>query len=425
MNFKFIEFLLIKGLGDVVDFIVVGGASAGCVVAARLSENPKWKVLLLEAGGNPPIESEIPALFGSIQRTKFDWQFSVKSELTCKAAVNETCRYTRGKMLGGTSSLNGKQRPKEEDYDGWAELGNTGWDYDSVLPYFKKSEGNQYEPFGILEYASILCEWSTAKCRQSIFDSGKNRKNVHVIKHAFVKKILIDENNNAYGAKFTYKEKGTFKACARKEVIVSAGSFLSPQLLMNSGIGPKKHLEKFHIPVKADIPVGRNLTDHQSVYVWFRFNSTETSSTAQLDSLYQYVVHGTGPLTSRGVTNVNGFINIANTTGAPNIQVQVFYCTENSSALTSFASGYKDGIKQKLLNETLTHDLAAVVISNIHPKSRGYVKLNRTSVYGKPIVNPRFFSNPDDVEVLLQAMKQQLSFENTTSYQANDGEFEE
>ncbi|XP_055307442.1 glucose dehydrogenase [FAD, quinone]-like [Sitodiplosis mosellana] len=461
-----------RGLKDDWDFIVVGGGSAGSVVASRLSENPKWKVLLLEAGGNPPIESEIPALLGSMQKTEFDWQFSGKSELASKANVNDTCRYAKGKMLGGTSSLNGmiytRWGGKKEDYDHWAEMGNNGWDYDSVLPYFKKSEGNQYKPFvlyqngkyhngsgpmkidffgadgldakrkifldaaaerghpiiedinadkylGYLNMQATYANGRRQSAATSFLNAAKDRKNLHVIKHAFVVKILIDDNNNAYGVKFTYKNKRKFKTTTRKEVIVSGGSFLSPHLLMNSGTGPKDHLQKLKIPVKADIPVGQNLADHQSVYIWFQFNPTETSPTAQLDSLYQYVVHGTGPLTSRGVTNVNGFINTANTTGPANIQVQVFYYTKNSDSLTSFASRYKDSIKQTLLKEALTHDLAAVIISNIHPKSRGVVELNHNSVHGKPIVDPLYFSNADDVEALLQAMKQQLSFENTTS----------
>lgn len=369
-------------------------------------------------------------------------------------------------------------RGRKDNYDQWAELGNSGWDFDSVLPYFKKSEGNQYEPFVSykngeyhnatgpmkidffgqdgqdayrkifldaaveggnpiiddinadkpLGYLNMQATYSNGR-RQSAAKShlipAKNRKNLHVIKHALVKKILIDENNNAYGVKFSYKGEYKFKVFARKEIIISAGSFMSPQLLMLSGIGPKNHLQKFHIPVKADLPVGKNLVDHQSLFIWFRFNPTETSSTSQLDSLYQYLIHGTGPLTSRGVTNINGFINTANRTDIPNIQAQVFYYKRNASGLKSYVDkvNYKDNIKQKLLFESLTHDIAAVVVSNIQPKSRGFVKLASRSAYDKPIINPGYYSNEDDVEVSLQAMKQQLSFENTKSYRENGGQF--
>lgn len=355
-------------------------------------------------------------------------------------------------------------------------MGNTDWSYDRILPYFKKSEGNQYEPFvlyrngeyhnengpmkvdffaadgldakrkifldaatesgnpiiddinadldvGYLNMQATYANGRRQSAAKSFLIPAKDRKNLRVIKHAFVTKILIDKNNNAYGVKFIYKGKHKFKAFARKEVIVSAGSILSPQLLMRSGIGPKKQLEKCHVPVITDLPVGHNLKDHQSLYIWFRFNPTETSPTAQLDSLYQYVVHGTGSLASRGVTNINGFINTANTTGAPNIQVQVFYYTKNSSSLTSYVSNYKEKIRQKLSTESLTHDLAAVVVSNVHPKSSGYVKLNCTSACSKPFVDPRFFSDPDDIDTLVQAMKRQLTFENTTSYRKNGGKF--
>lgn len=462
------------------DFIVVGGGAGGCVVAGRLSENPKWKVLLLEAGGDPPLESEIPSMFGSLQKTKFDWEFYTEPELACKATKDRRCYCARGKLLGGSSALNGMvyTRGRKEDYDQWSKLGNSGWDYDSVLPYFKKSEGNQYKPFvsyqngkyhngsgpmkidffgqdgqdalrkifldaavesgnpiiddinadkdlGYLNMQATYANGRRQSAAKSHLIPAKNRPNLHVIKNAFVEKILIDENNNTNGVEFSYKEKHKFKAFARKEVILSAGTFMSPQLLMLSGIGPKMHLESFHIPLKMDLPVGQNLIDHQSLFIWFRFNPTETSPTAQLDSLYQYVVHGTGPLTSRGVTNINGFINIGNKTGVPNIQAQIFYFTKNASALTSYVNNvnYKDDIKHKLLSESLTHDIAAVIVSNIHPKSKGFVKLSNSSAYSKPIVNPKYYSNKDDVEVSLQAMKQQLAFEKTKSYQKNGGKF--
>lgn len=369
-------------------------------------------------------------------------------------------------------------RGRSEDFDQWSELGNVGWDFNSVLPYFKKSEGNLYQPFVLyrdgeyhngtgpmkidffgqdgqdayrqifldaaaeagnqiiddinadknLGYLNMQAAYANAR-RQSAAKSflipAKNRKNLHIIKHAFVKKILIDKNNNAYGVKFVYKGKHKFKALARKEIIVSAGSFMSPQLLMLSGIGPKKHLQKFNIPVKSDLAVGKNLIDHQSLYIWFRFNPTETSPTDDLDNLFQFAIHGTGPFTSRGVTNINGFLNTVNQTGLPEFQVQLFYYKRNTSNLGTYVDfvNYKENIKQKLMFENLNHDIASVVVSYLQPKSRGFVKLSSSSACVKPIVNPMYYSDDNDVEAALRAIKQQLSFENTRSYRKNGAEF--
>lgn len=410
-----------------------------------------------------------------------DWEFYAESPAGCKASKYGTCYCPRGKMLGGSLAINGMiyTRGNKDDYDLWARNGNTGWDFDSILPYFKKSENNLYRPFveyengkyhsangpmkldffgandgqdayrqifldaavergneiiddinadkslGFLNMQATIANGRRQSAAKSFLVPAECRKNLHVIKHAFVKKILIDKNNNAYGVKFEYKGKHKMKAYARKEIIVSAGTFLSPQLLMLSGIGPKKHLQKFNIRVKSDIPVGKNLIDHHSLYIWFRFNPTESSPTDQLDDIFEYAIHGDGPLTSRGVTNINGFINLSNQSSIPEQQFQVFYYKRNDSGLKGYMNKnyYRDNIKYALLMENQNHDLAAVVVSVLHPKSRGYVKLSSKSYCKKPIVNPMYYSNPEDVESSLQAMKDQLAYENTESYQRNGGQF--
>lgn len=370
-------------------------------------------------------------------------------------------------------------RGRKSDFDHWSQLGNKGWDFKNVLRYFKKSEGNLYKPFvqyhhgeyhsakgpmkidffgkdgqdafrkifldaareggnkiiddinsdkdlGYLNMQATYANGRRFSAAKSHLIPAKDRKNLYVIKNAFVEKILIDKSNKAYGVKFTYKGTyGSYEAHAKKEVILSAGVFNSPQLLMLSGVGPKQHLMNFKIPVKADLPVGQYLVDHQSLFIWFRFKPTETSPTAPLDNLYQYVVHGDGLFTSRGVTNVNGFINTEHKSGAPNVQAQVFYFPRNATGLKTYVKNvnYKKNIAKKLLQENLSHDIAGVVVSNIHPKSVGYVKLASASPHKNIIVNPNYLNDKHDLEVLLKAMKQQLSFEKTNSYRKNGGEF--
>ena len=125
------------------DFVVIGAGSAGAVIANRLSENGNWSVLLLEGGRDEPVETEVPITYTNIQRTSIDWQFKTEpSDNYCLAMNNHQCNWPRGKTLGGSSVLNAMMyiRGNKRDYDGWEEMGNPGWNYESVLPYFKKSE---------------------------------------------------------------------------------------------------------------------------------------------------------------------------------------------------------------------------------------------------------------------------------------------
>lgn len=256
------------------------------------------------------------------------------------------------RMLGGTSSINYMvfSRGNRHDSDEWTSHGNPGWEYENVLPYYKKYEANQNEtlvvymngkyhnPNGPLQISngalSPVDEVIIAAMREAgapfIYDinadkmfgytmlqstaynnrrsstaeaflvPAKDRPNLHVIKHAFVDKVLINDNNEAYGVEFMYKEKHKMRAYSKKEVIVSAGTLQSPPLLMRSGIGPKEHLKKHKISVKADLAVGDNHIDH--VFAFFLITTNISTSplsigaTIALDSWYQYTVDNIGVL---------------------------------------------------------------------------------------------------------------------------------
>lgn len=415
----------------------------------------------------------------STARTRVDWKFYAQSKFACKAIKNG-CYWPRGKMLGGSSSMNYMIyiRGNKRDFDRWSELGNTGWNFDSVLPYFKKSEGNQYIPFvdyengkyhngsGPLKVSftgvdgsepaqKMLYDAAIERGNQGIDDinadkvlgyvrvegtyfngarqstakafliPAKNRPNLHIIKHAFVEKILINEQNVAYGVKFTYKGNHKLKAIGRKEVIVSAGAIMSPQLLMLSGIGPKNVLNKFKIPVKSDLAVGRHLLDHIYTITWMKFNPTETTPLQELDALYQYAMYRTGPLSSIGSMQMVGFINTVNGTGYPDFEIHFFYFTANSTGIRTFLDfyGFKNDIYQALLNENKNHDIAGILSVHLQPKSRGYITLSSTSAYNKPVIRPKYFSDPDDFESMLRAVKQQISYVDTNSYRSKGAEF--
>ena len=273
---------------DVFDYIIIGAGSAGCVLANRLSANPVNKVLLLEAGGpDKKMEIAIPAAYGNLHRSEVDWGFLTEPQ---KHINNRKIYLPRGKTLGGSSSTNAMAyvRGNPADYDEWASLGNKGWAYKDVLPYFKKSEHNEdianeyhgkdgelnvtYSKYFQTPFARAFVDackeigipenddYNGAKQEgaglfQFTIKGGKRhstsaaflkpvlrRSNLTVITHAMAKQVLI-EGVRAAGVEYITGKKSTRKVYASKEVIVSTGAFQSPQLLMLSGIGDAAELK--------------------------------------------------------------------------------------------------------------------------------------------------------------------------------------
>ncbi|GBN27219.1 Glucose dehydrogenase [FAD, quinone] [Araneus ventricosus] len=308
------------------DYIVVGGGSAGSVVASRLSEEPCVTVLLLEAGAKkPPLLNDVPGLGRFFLGTDIDWQFkTVPQKNTGFALVNKQVPWPRGKGLGGSSLLNAMIyiRGNRKDYDNWAAQGARGWSYKDVFPYFLKLEDNRnidflmngYHASGgpvtvekpgyqseietpILEAAEQLGYRvvDSNAARQTV--PAENRTNLDIVGGAHVKKVLFD-GSRAIGVQFDYKN-SEYLVKARREIIMSAGTTNTAQLLMLSGIGPRKHLEKLKIPVIADLPVGNNLQDHCATFLPFVLN-TRTMNEKLTDprNIKEYINSRTGPLSS-------------------------------------------------------------------------------------------------------------------------------
>lgn len=405
--------------------------------------------------------------------TIVDWKYPTESDTACQAFTSG-CMWPRGKMLGGSSSMNSMQyiRGHEHDYDHWSELGNADWDFESVLKYFKKTEGNQNKdlinykngkyhsgdgpikvnsyglvspfakifidggaemgiPFvddinadkhiGYLHAQGTLHQGRRDSSAKAFLIPAKNRTNLHIIKNAHVEKLIIDENNRVNGVTFTYDGTHQIEVNATKEVILSAGSVNSAQLLMLSGIGLKEHLQEHNIPVKSDLPVGQNLHDHIGAVLWLSFYPTETSKTSQFDNIYNLAIHNSGDLTSIGILQTDAFININKTDTIADYQIHLMYQTSKSPS--SFADGYIPEVREKLLEENQNHDLASISIIVLQPKSRGNITIKSTSPYDKPSIQPNYFSDPHDMDIMLQAVKHQLSFLNTKSYRKNGGKF--
>ncbi|KAH0817401.1 hypothetical protein GEV33_005390 [Tenebrio molitor] len=296
------------------DFVVVGGGSAGAVVASRLSEISNWTVLLLEAGGDENEISDIPAMSGYTQMSQFDWMYQTSppgDSQYCLAMIGDRCNWPRGKVLGGSSVLNAMiyVRGNKHDYDQWESLGNPGWSYNDVLPYFMKSEDNrnpylaktnyhnkggyltvQESPWrtplsiaflqagkelgyeirdcngekqtGFMLSQGTIRRGSRCSTAKAFLRPVRTRPNLHIAMYSQTTKVMIDpKTKTAYGVKFVRNNRPQ-TVRARREVILSAGAIGTPHLLMLSGVGEKSHLESFKIPVMSDLKVGYNLQDH-------------------------------------------------------------------------------------------------------------------------------------------------------------------
>lgn len=380
-------------------------------------------------------------------------------------------------MLGGTSGINSMLyvRGHKHDFDQWSESGNTGWDYKSVLKYFKKSENNQNEAFvkyqngtyhsdsgpmkidffnGDILHNEIYLEalkeigieiiddvnadriFGTVRLQGNIWKgrrdstakafliTAKDRPNLHIVHNAEVQKIVIDENNRATGVVFVYKGIHKMLASVKKEVILSAGSIMSPKILMHSGIGPKEHLQELQIPLKSDLPVGENLMEHIFVrlFVSFKASNSIDPTLIQLDNIYNYVVHRSGPLASGNQVEISGFINSLNRTDYPDIQLSYFHHPKYTDFNQSILTAFEPKIKEFFAEKTKHFEVGYIFVELIQPKSRGYIKLNSSSTADKPIMRPNYFTNDDDVEAILRSIKRVLPILDTKAFKERGAE---
>ncbi|XP_046483282.1 glucose dehydrogenase [FAD, quinone]-like [Neodiprion pinetum] len=456
---------------DQYDFIIIGAGSAGDVLGNRLTENAKWSVLLLEAGHDERLFSDVPALTLSLANTDMDWQFKTEpSSAYCKGMVNNQCLWSRGKALGGSSSLNYMLyvRGNRRDYENWRDAGNPGWGYDDVLPYFKKAENiripdlrespyhgtsgpltveNPRYKHPILRYFlhaasemgyrdvdvngktqtgfnrpqtttrnGLRCSTSKAYLR-----STADRRNLHISTNSLVHKILIDETTKtAYGVEFVRKNMRHIVR-AKKEVILSAGAIQSPQLLMLSGIGPKDHLEEVGVKVIHDSPgVGQNLQDHVIIGgLTFLIDPPYDVSTSTQAQVTEFLEEAEGPLYDIGVCEVMGFISTryANKSiDSPDLQISLSSAPQNmKSEVVKNTYSLRDDFYASLFSNIIDKKAYGVVPALIHPKSRGYIKLRGNSITEQPIIVPNYFDHPDDLDVLVEGAFFAYNFSQTLS----------
>jgi hypothetical protein len=422
------------------DFVIIGGGSAGSVLAGRLTENPNISVCLLEAGGegNSWLVNTPAAAVISIPTKINNWAF----ETIPQKGLNGRRGYQpRGKCLGGSSAVNAMVyiRGHRSDYDHWAALGNTGWSYEDVLPYFKKSEHNerihneyhgQHGPLNVSElysdnpYQKTFIEaakqvgyplnddfngaeqeglgvyqvtqkkgerWSAA--RGYLFPYIGKRPNLHVITQAKVSRIVI-ENGRAVGVEYKHKGQSTVVK-AKKEVLLSAGAFQSPHILMLSGIGPRQELEKHGIPVLKELAgVGENLHDHPDFIFAYKTKLMDgTFGVSMGGSLDLFKQIGLYRKERRGLLTTNyaecgGFLKSRPELDKPNLQLHFVIAVVDNHARTMH----------------MGHGISCHVCL-LNPRARGSVKLSGKNVDDTLLIDFKFLEDEQDLQDMVDGYK--------------------
>ena len=414
------------------DYVIVGAGSAGCVLAARLTEDPQVRVLLLEAGGSDtPRESRIPAAFSKLFKTAVDWNYFTEPEPHLNG---RKLYWPRGKMLGGSSSINAMIyiRGNALDYDHWESLGNVGWGFSDVLPYFKKSENQERGasahhgaggPVNVadLRYVNSLTRAflsaagelgipSNADFNGQVQDgaglyqvtqkNGKrhsaadaylqpslHRENLSVLTRAHASRFLI-ERGRAIGVAYL-RDRVVEEARADGEVILSGGTINSPQLLLLSGIGPADELEKTGIHAAHDLPgVGKNLQDHVMVSTgYFCTKPVSMASAESLPNLLRYFLFKRGPLVSN-VAEAGIFLRTKSDIHGPDLQLlfgPAYYVNHGLTPRPEHCFGF---------GPTL-----------VTPESRGEIFLRSTNALDPPAIRANYLSIESDVQVIVHGVR--------------------
>ncbi|XP_069700705.1 glucose dehydrogenase [FAD, quinone]-like [Periplaneta americana] len=455
------------------DFIVIGAGSAGAVVASRLSEIANWTVLLLEAGEDEPLLSDIPLFMPALQLSSMDWQFKTEaSGAFCLGMTEGRCNWPRGKVLGGSSVLNAMLyiRGNAKDYDRWAALGNYGWSFDEVLPYFIKSEDMRIDehidspfhglggPLTVEEFAyktpiskaflaagkemgyevrdvngekqtgfmmshGTLRQGLRCSTAKAFLRPASKRDNLHVSVRSHVTKIVINPwTRQAQGVIFKKNRDGPRVVFANKEIILSAGSIQSPQLLMVSGVGPSGHLQEMGILPILDVPaVGENLQDHVAIggtvylidspaYMGYTGASFVLPKALTLTSIYDFALHRRGPLYALPEAEVMAFINskYANETEDwPDVQLLLASYADNTDGgiFGKRDNGLTDEYYAAMYEPILYEDAYSVIPLLLRPRSRGRIRLKSRDPQEPPLIYPNYFHHPQDLAVLIEGAK--------------------
>uniref|UniRef100_A0A1I8M1L1 Glucose-methanol-choline oxidoreductase N-terminal domain-containing protein n=1 Tax=Musca domestica TaxID=7370 RepID=A0A1I8M1L1_MUSDO len=464
---------------DEYDFVIVGAGSGGCVVANRLSEIRNATILLLEAGDQETFLSDVPLTAALTQMTRYNWGY--KSDPTpnaCQGLEGGVCNWPKGRGVGGTSLINFMlySRGHHKDYDHWSSLGNNGWSYSDVLPYFKKSEHIDIDHLRDSKFHGTsgplnVAYSNTAKSKllkaflkssyemgynitdpngESLLGFGRaqaniqngrrcstskafikpivNRRNLSISMKSWVTKILINYSKyvhskpKAVGVEFV-KNRKRYTVRAKKEVILSAGAIASPQLLMLSGIGPKENLQRLNISVVKDLNVGFNLQDHITLNgLVFSVNDSTINDQKVLNTkdIFQYILHGQGPYTIPGGAEALAFLR------TPSSKFEADYSDMEIVLGAGSLVGDYMGTMRNLIGITNTFyqdvfedfrhkETFGMVPVLLRPKSRGRISLRSTNPFQWPKMEPNFMQDPDDIRAMIEGIEMIIHIAQTKS----------
>lgn len=411
------------------DYVIVGAGSAGCVLAARLSEDPEVSVLLLEAG--PPDTNEnlhVPLGYLKVARTEVDWDYSTAPEPNCN---DRRISLPRGKVLGGSSSINAMVyiRGNRLDYDEW---GVSGWGWDDLFPYFLKAEDNErgasewhatggplavsdQRSGNVITPAFVEAGVEAGMTRNEDFNGAEqdgvgmyqvtqrggmrasasvaylhpafDRPNLTVMPYMHVTRVLF-EGTRAVGVEATRLGEVT-QLRAEREVVLCGGAFNSPQLLMLSGVGPAEHLAMKEVEVLLDQPaVGENLSDHPATYnVWTTPEPESLLQALEPAAMEEFTASQTGPFASN-LAESGGFARVEAAAPAPDVQIHVAPVQIVDEGMGD-PTGHGVWVSPCLLT----------------PRSRGSVRLASADPTAKPIVRDNFYAAPEDLPRMLDAVR--------------------
>ncbi len=420
------------------DYIIVGAGSAGCVLANRLTASGRHRVLLLEAGGpDRNIWIHIPLGYGKLfSNPKVNWLYTTEPEPELN---NRRVIQPRGKVMGGSSSINGLLyiRGQHEDYDHWRQLGNAGWSFNDVLPYFRRAEdqergGDELHGVGGHLKVSDVCEphplceafieaaqksgfprnddfngptqegagyfqltarngrrWSTAV---GYLKEAKRRPNLAVVANALATRILFS-GRRAVGVEYRQGD-ATHTAHANAEVIVSGGAFNSPQLLQLSGLGPEKILGELGITVIADMPgVGADLQDHLQIRMLYRCSEPITMNDVINNWRHRYAAGLRYLLSRKGLLTIGAgyagaFLRTRPDLATPDVQFHFLIFSADAAGATLHPfPGFMASVCQ------------------LRPDSRGFVRIKSRDPSVPPAIQPRYLSARTDCDCVVDGMK--------------------
>src|SRR6266849_2085148 len=413
------------------DYVIVGAGSAGCVLANRLTEDPTVSVLLLESGGADTLkEVHIPAAFSKLFQSAYDWNYATEEQAQLK---QRTVYMPRGKVLGGSSSINAMiyMRGNRYDYDHWCALGNQGWGYADVLPYFKQAQHqergasayhgvggplnvtdlrcvnpltrafvaagvelgwphnadfNGAEQEGVGVYQVTQKQGQRHSTAEAYLKPARRRRNLTVLPRAHATRLLF-EQRRCMGVAYL-RDGQPQQAQVRREALLCAGAINSPQLLLLSGIGPAADLQMLGLPVTQDLPgVGQNLQDHLVAGVIYACTQPVSLAGAEtLANLLSYLLRKRGPFTTN-VTEAGAFLKTRPELPAPDIQVIFLPVTVIEHGLVRPEShGFTIGL------------------TRLRPQSRGFITLRSPDPLEPPAIQPQYLMSESDLQALVEGI---------------------